>query len=610
MKKKAYFAGLCASLMMAGNATAQGIDPVVYESAVFGISRQTGNMWRHNFHDQSTEHLGKVHNESGADLVGIDAGAYIPGHQNIIAFWPDSAANVTRMMYVNTQSALATPVGQHLGAGAITGAVAATNGNADVSGEANINPNNSPQAEFVMNTGDGLRITRDDLQTGLAVDADGAIFNGTCTYLRFKPKGNGNQNGLVVNGAAFSMNNGKQYTLVGLMNVTVYNDSVSNGLAMGHWWVRINSGKAYVLENGNMVAGGSTGNSHWAVYALQDWTAAGGDTIDFNIVDDNVVPTEPFALKITVLGAAISASGDYDMPVTTKFIVGGAEHTPFGSFSQPVNGNVNDNQNPRSYVFEGTFSAGTNISVVGKSWSKKKSHYNGNSNNHWNGYLEADGSSSNSQQIKVLRHGDPVPDIEGYLNQDNVEDFVSDYIDQATNTIVLGENEAIYLFELGTTNMDSSAADFQDLVVLVSLASSADEFDGGGAATPQSRLIKVDHRTGGYSTLMTLANTYDGLATSDSLTFYATRQNQMYEINIANQTETLVGTMSNADVLGLECVGSMIAGFTHDNDTLLPMSVSTGGMLGSAADVGMHNLGTLIFMPMDVDPRDRELSYD
>lgn len=31
------------------------------------------------------------------------------------------------------------------------------------------------------------------------------------------------------------------------------------------------------------------------------------------------------------------------------------------------------------------------------------------------------------------------------------------------------EDQVIYLFELGTTNLNSSAADFQDLVVVVTL---------------------------------------------------------------------------------------------------------------------------------------------
>ena len=71
----------------------------------------------------------------------------------------------------------------------------------------------------------------------------------------------------------------------------------------------------------------------------------------------------------------------------------------------------------------------------------------------------------NSKHVYVLREGDAVPDIDGFLDQGNVVSFLTDYIDN--NKINIGKNDVIYLFELGTTNTKSAAADFQDLVVLV-----------------------------------------------------------------------------------------------------------------------------------------------
>ena len=71
----------------------------------------------------------------------------------------------------------------------------------------------------------------------------------------------------------------------------------------------------------------------------------------------------------------------------------------------------------------------------------------------------------------MLRNGDPVPSIDGIYGQGSVKDFVSDYIDVSSNTMALEDNEVIYLYELGTT-YSSSSADFQDLVVLVSLSAS------------------------------------------------------------------------------------------------------------------------------------------
>lgn len=74
---------------------------------------------------------------------------------------------------------------------------------------------------------------------------------------------------------------------------------------------------------------------------------------------------------------------------------------------------------------------------------------------------------SNSSNLNVLRNGDSVPKIPGAMGQDSIEDYLQDYVEDGK--IVLEENEAIFLFELGTTNLSSSVADFQDLVVLMTI---------------------------------------------------------------------------------------------------------------------------------------------
>ena len=62
-----------------------------------------------------------------------------------------------------------------------------------------------------------------------------------------------------------------------------------------------------------------------------------------------------------------------------------------------------------------------------------------------------------------------MPAIEPFQNQSSIETFLQGYIDDATDTVILDDNQAIFLYELGTTDLLSSAADFQDLVVLVTL---------------------------------------------------------------------------------------------------------------------------------------------
>ena len=111
-------------------------------------------------------------------------------------------------------------------------------------------------------------------------------------------------------------------------------------------------------------------------------------------------------------------------------------------------------------------------------------------------------SGDNSQQVMVLRHGDPVPDIDPAPGQDPLTVYIADYVDLATNTISLLENQVIYLFELYTTDMTSKFADFQDMVILLSLGGTE-----AVATTPCSPIDDIDavldtvESTGGVASL-------------------------------------------------------------------------------------------------------------
>lgn len=103
----------------------------------------------------------------------------------------------------------------------------------DISGSININPNNSANNEFTLTTPSGT-VTRDTL----AQTYGG--YNGPATMVHIKPKGNGNQNTLTVNGAPFSLANSTTYTFISdHMTVALRNDKVKNGKAMGQWWIDI-----------------------------------------------------------------------------------------------------------------------------------------------------------------------------------------------------------------------------------------------------------------------------------------------------------------------------------------------------------------------------------
>lgn len=118
-----------------------------------------------------------------------------------------------------------------------------------VSGRVNLNPNNNPDNEFQLRCADGTTITRDDLH------ARGEGYEGAATYAFFRPKGNGNQNSLVLDGVAYELQNGSQCELSAeTMQVRVYNDKVKNGRAMGHWWLEVVSAEDAILwANGGYV---------------------------------------------------------------------------------------------------------------------------------------------------------------------------------------------------------------------------------------------------------------------------------------------------------------------------------------------------------------------
>jgi hypothetical protein len=201
-----------------------------------------------------------------------------------------------------------------------------------------------------------------------------------------------------------------------------------------------------------------------ATSTLLAGTASADSNIEFEISDGLVTPTEDFAAKVTVLGTAITSNG-VDVPVTVKFRIGDQVLEPFGAYNDPNAGNVNNKLGKgRRSIVEQTFNANQSIDITATSWINGRVYLERNSN-------------VESSSVLVLRDGDAVPDIAGFDSQADVAHYLRKYIDPDTKTMILDENQAIYLFELGTTNLSSSAADFQDAVILVTLGESPEQLD-------------------------------------------------------------------------------------------------------------------------------------
>ena len=111
-----------------------------------------------------------------------------------------------------------------------------------ISGGLNINPNNSPHSEFILKKSGGGQITRDDLHNRSSVSGNGTYYEGGATWIRVKPKGNGNQNTLIMNGKVYNFHNGTTYVIESNdMTAHIWNSKVKNGRCMGHWWLDINA---------------------------------------------------------------------------------------------------------------------------------------------------------------------------------------------------------------------------------------------------------------------------------------------------------------------------------------------------------------------------------
>ena len=76
-------------------------------------------------------------------------------------------------------------------------------------------------------------------------------------------------------------------------------------------------------------------------------------------------------------------------------------------------------------------------------------------------------ANSSTSQVAVLLNGDPVPDITPFANQNSIDFFLRNYVQDGK--IKIEENQAIYLFELAETDQDSPAFDLQDNVVLATV---------------------------------------------------------------------------------------------------------------------------------------------
>ena len=113
----------------------------------------------------------------------------------------------------------------------------------ELSGQININPNNSAGNEFSVTLPDGRNIVRADLTGGFGG------YEGPAVAIHIKPKGNGNQNTLKVSGLVYPILNACTYDIESKkMTVRIFNDKLNpKGVAIGDWWIAIEAETAVIL---------------------------------------------------------------------------------------------------------------------------------------------------------------------------------------------------------------------------------------------------------------------------------------------------------------------------------------------------------------------------
>ena len=171
----------------------------------------------------------------------------------------------------------------------------------------------------------------------------------------------------------------------------------------------------------------------------------------FVISEGAVEPTAAYSADVELLGTAFTYGADGpDIPITVAVSVGEDTYDPWP-------GDVNDGANPRTTSYDDrTAGEGIVVTVEGQPYNGYSGH-------------EVNSQSDEGTYVYVLRNGSDAPDVEGFGDQDDAVAFVEEYVEDGT--IVLDDNQAIFLFELSHSTEDSSA-DFQDAVVLVSLETS------------------------------------------------------------------------------------------------------------------------------------------
>jgi hypothetical protein len=84
------------------------------------------------------------------------------------------------------------------------------------------------------------------------------------------------------------------------------------------------------------------------------------------------------------------------------------------------------------------------------------------------GVPEADSNRDRNTQVMTLVNNSPVPDIKPFAGQKTIAEMSKPVFDPVTNTVKIGDQQILFLFEVGVPYAKRSepAYDLQDIVIL------------------------------------------------------------------------------------------------------------------------------------------------
>ncbi len=189
--------------------------------------------------------------------------------------------------------------------------------------------------------------------------------------------------------------------------------------------------------------------------------------------------TNTETLEVRVAGVSYESGEGVDLPVAMWVRLDG------GSWDLIFYGRT-DEVDPSNVVFSQSIPEGTQVDFAFRG-------------------RKSDGSWGATQwtledtpNIDSVISGDPVPADSSAFSSGSVESFVTQFVDDSTNTIVAGPRDIIYFSEVGSTTPGSTAFDMQDLVALVKFrdnrghGNNADGYDADNTGTGTSGVGGVD----------------------------------------------------------------------------------------------------------------------